>query len=94
MHIQPVKTVHCISIDPDPVAGGVGGSEWRADKEAAERLYQQMSIDPTHDGDTLIRFDLLVPEAAEPWQITDLVDAAAWEHNYTEIRRVTVAVEH
>lgn len=94
MNIQAAKTVHCISIDPDPIAGGVGGSEWRASAAEADRLFQQMSISPKHDGDTLIRFDLQVPERAEPGQITQLVDAAAWEHDYTEIRRITVAVEH
>lgn len=94
MHVQPAKTVHCIAIDPDPVAGGVGGSEWRADKDAADRLFQQMSIAHEHDGDTLIRFDLMVPEAATPEQITELADNAAWEQAYTEIRRITVAVEH
>lgn len=94
MNIQPAKIVHCIAIDPDPLVGGIGGVEWRACPKEADRLFVQMSLAPKHDGDTLIRFDLPVPVAAEPSEITQLADAAAWEHDYTEIRRLTVAVEH
>lgn len=92
MNVQAAKTIHCISIDPDPIAGGVGGSEWRTSQEEAERLFQKMCADPAHSGDTLIRFDLQVPAMATPEQITETVDNAAWEQSYTEISRVVVAV--
>lgn len=94
MNIQPAKTVYCIAVDPDPIAGGVGGSSWNTSQEQTDRLFQQMGIDPKHDGDTLIRFDLQVPASATPEQITELVDAAAWEHDYEAVRTLTVAVEH
>lgn len=94
MNTQPSKKVHCVAIDPDPIRGGVGGVEWRASLDNIERLYQQLSVSPAHDGDTLIRFDLMVPANAAPEQITNLADAAAWEHSYHEIHRMVVAVEH
>lgn len=92
MNIQAAKTVHCISIEPGPIAGSVGGSKWRADQAEAERLFQKMCASPEHNGDTLIRFDLQVPAMETPEQITETVDNAAWEQSYTEISRVVVAV--
>lgn len=94
MHVQEAKTIHCIAIDPDPLNGGAGSVSWTTCPKQAERLYSQMSIDPRRDGETLIRFDLQVPAVADDNQCQELASAAAWEQNYEEIRRLTVAVVH
>lgn len=76
------------------INGGAGSAVWTTSADQTGRLFQQMSIDPRQDGNTLIRFDLQVPANADDTACDELVQAAAWEHNYNELRRVTVAVEH
>ncbi len=93
MNIQKAKTIYCIAIDPDPIDGGAGSAFWTTSQQQTDRLFQQMSIDHQRDGDTLIRFDLRVPASADDAACSEFANAAAWEQNYQEIRRLTVAVE-
>lgn len=94
MNIQKAKTIYCIAVDPDPIDGGAGSALWTSNREQTDRMFQQMRIDHRRDGDTLIRFDLQVPATADEAACLELANAAAWEQNYQEIRRLTVAVEH
>lgn len=78
-----MKTVFCVAAE----STGSGSVDWWSSAKPADKQFQEMSADKQFAEETLTRFDLQVPEQADPGDITELVDAAMWNVDYMHLNR-------
>jgi len=88
-----MTTVYCISIDPDPIAGGaVGGSDWFHDSRARDEALHDYLTDPDNVGTIFTTFDMTVLDAMSKEDVDKFVDECAWEYRYKALLRLKVVL--